>query len=292
MNIGIVGGGSIGLLLSCYLSGKHNITIYVRRNEQKQKLNEDGVRLTDSSTPIKVKSFLIHDMAEEECVIVCVKQAHISSILPIINRKNKYTPIVFLQNGMEHIDKLHAMMQPIIIGVVEHGALQKGTNVVAHTGKGKMKLAAFQEGVEIADYMVTQLNQAYFPVELALNWQHALHGKLIINAVINPLTALFNVTNGEILKNAYLYKIAEELCYEASSVLDLDFTKQWNLVQTVAHTTRDNISSMLKDIRDEKQTEIEAITGYLIDKSADPVPYTDFMHKSIKALEVKKGIKE
>src|SRR5699024_11364265 len=90
------------------------------------------------------------------------------------------------------------------------------------------------------------LNNISFPVRFCSSWKILLKEKLIVNAVINPLTALFNVKNGVILSNKYLYDIAEKLCFEAAESLNLDFEENWHRVQTIAKKTSENISSMLK----------------------------------------------
>lgn len=132
------------------------------------------------------------------------------------------------------------------------------------------------------------MHQSDFPVKTFADWELLLYEKLIVNAVINPLTALFDITNGEILKNVHIQKLANEICGEVSFVLNLDFNEQWNRVQAIAERTGDNVSSMLKDIRGDKQTEIEAILGYIMRQSKEPIPYTSFIYRSIKALEEEK----
>src|SRR5699024_11443134 len=81
MKVGIVGGGSIGLLVSGYLYKEHEVTIYCRRKEQKQKINDDGLFTAESSKPRPVKALLLDELQQEDCLIICVKQSQISTIL-------------------------------------------------------------------------------------------------------------------------------------------------------------------------------------------------------------------
>lgn len=292
MKIGVLGGGSIGLLVASYLCEEHNVTLYVRRTKQKQTLNDHGLLLSNYTNPCKVKALLTNEFKEEDCVIICVKQPEIGTVIPIIIKSNQYTPIIFLQNGMGHIDFINELPQPVYIGIVTHGALRKSDHIVTHTGKGLIKLANFSGSDELLSKMVGKLNNEKFPFQSESNWQRVLAEKLVINAVINPLTAIFEVPNGDILRNAYIMNIAKELCGEACTVLRLDFIDQWNHVKTVATNTKENVSSMWQDLKDRKKTENEAISGYLVGKSTIPIPYTTFVYNSMKALEVKKGINE
>jgi 2-dehydropantoate 2-reductase len=43
LRIGVIGGGAIGLLISAYLASKHHLTVYTKREDQKQKINKHGI---------------------------------------------------------------------------------------------------------------------------------------------------------------------------------------------------------------------------------------------------------
>ncbi|MEC5422795.1 2-dehydropantoate 2-reductase [Virgibacillus sp. C22-A2] len=291
MNIGVIGGGSIGLLLSGLLACEHSITVYVRRKQQKEKINQHGLLVVGSPHPIKINALLIEELKKEDCLIVCVKQNHIASIVPKLVMVDKSTPLVFLQNGMGHVESLSILKQPIILGVTEHGALRLEDNVVEHTGKGSIKLASHSSDEEFVYEFAEKLTQPLFPVSSYKDWSKLLAEKLVINSVINPLTALLDFPNGTIVQNSFSRKLAKGLCAEAALILGLDPNIQWDRVKEVAKNTEGNISSMLKDIRERRETEIEAISGYLIKKNNQnhTIPYTSFVYNSIKALELKRG---
>lgn len=288
MKIGVIGGGSVGLLVSSFLCEKHDVTIYVRSKEQKIALNSCGLYFSDFVDPLSVRALLLEEIEEADCYIICVKQHHIAQVLPIINQLHRQTPLLFLQNGMGHMKLLKEIDHPVFLGVVEHGALRKNNHHVYHTGKGSIKLAVYQGKHQLLIDMVHQLHLPEFPIETVEEWERLLAEKLMINAVINPLTALFNIPNGQILTNPYICYLAKKLCKEAASVLKLDDDIQWERIQRIAYQTQENISSMLTDIREGKQTENEAISGFLIQESQESIPYTSFVYHGVKALALKK----
>src|SRR5690606_69523 len=103
--------------------------------------------------------------------------------------------------------------------------------------------------------------------------------KLVANAVINPLTAIFQVTNGTLLTNDYLFKLMRNLFHETVRVLELEEQKLWDYVVTICKQTAKNQSSMLRDIQAKRRTEIDAISGYIIERAKEQginVPYTIF----------------
>ena len=86
------------------------------------------------------------------------------------------------------------------------------------------------------------------------NWR-----KLAVNCVINPLTALYGCRNGDLQR--YPEQI-ETLCREVASVMAMEgyHTSCEGLMQyvmDVIHSTADNVSSMLQDIRSQRHTEID-----------------------------------
>lgn len=290
MRIGIIGGGSIGMLISGYLQRKHHITIYVRRSEQKDKIQRHGL-VVDKALPLfGLRVALLDEIEKEDVLIICVKQYHLRHILSDVLKKNSQTSLLFLQNGMGHIQLLKSLKQPVYIGVVEHGAYRVDDHIVNHTGKGKIKIASYNVRDHECENLAKELHQFDFPFEAAENWYNMLVEKLTVNAVINPLTALFNIRNGDIIHNPYIKKIAYELCKETTEILNLDTEEQWAKVESIALNTNKNTSSMLSDINRNQPTEIDSISGYLASINGHHAPLTSFVYNSIKALEKKKGI--
>jgi len=107
--------------------------------------------------------------------------------------------------------------------------------------------------------------------------------KLAINAVINPLTVLFDCKNGELLENFYIVQNMRLILWEVSQVLcalpelaalpgrdaRLSPERLYDLVIRVARLTAGNYSSMFQDVRNGKQTEIDYINGYVLDRARD-----------------------
>ncbi|AIF43854.1 2-dehydropantoate 2-reductase [Virgibacillus sp. SK37] len=292
MNIGIIGGGAIGLLLSGYLAEEHDITVYVRRAEQKVLIDLHGIRVTNKFERQHVQCKLIDQIKDQDCVFVCVKQFQLLEILPYVSSLSNKVSLIFLQNGMSHIEKITNLSQPMSIGITEHGAEKINDYTVKHTGVGVIKLASYN-GISNRELqqLLSVFEQHDFPMVYRDNWSILLKEKLVLNAVINPLTALFQVKNSQVIQNEYIKILAKKLCEEACFVLSLNEVKQWSEVQRVAKATGENTSSMFKDIKEGRPTEIEAISGYLLKQcSNSKIPYTAFVYHSIKALEKKKGI--
>ena len=94
-------------------------------------------------------------------------------------------------------------------------------------------------------------------------------GKLVINAAINPLTALLRVKNGELLERPSAREMMRELAIETANVaraenIQLPFDDPVKAAEDVARKTAANTSSMLQDILRGALTEIDAICGAVV----------------------------
>jgi 2-dehydropantoate 2-reductase len=109
------------------------------------------------------------------------------------------------------------------------------------------------------------LKQAGFSVSLSKQVGEAMLRKLLVNAVINPLTAILRVKNGELTQSPERLHLMRALFLETYEILSRyglgDESALWNNVLQVCEATKDNKSSMLQDVSLHKETEIESING-------------------------------
>ncbi|HEU5139996.1 MAG TPA: 2-dehydropantoate 2-reductase [Bacillales bacterium] len=300
MNVAIIGGGSIGLLFTYYFTKKvENTVLYVRREDQAELLNRSGLKLYREGTlrEVKVKTKVLQEeeKIKADLVVIAVKQYDLAELAETVKtRISEQAQLLFVQNGMGHVSIMKTLPQDhIYVGVVDHGALKIAEHKVEHSGEGTVKLAAFRGDSDAAAPIFDQLAESRFPIEVQEDWYQLLAEKLLVNAVINPLTALYHVENGRLLTNDYFHQNMKNLFDEAFHVLCLeDKEKSWNNVKDVCNQTARNRSSMLRDIETGRQTEIDAISGYLLeraDRKACSVPLTKFVYNGIIGLTVNPG---
>lgn len=299
MKIGIIGGGSIGLLFAHYLRNQHHVTIYVRSNEQAEKLSTDGLLFEKGKVRSNEHVFSTVFSAwngQEDLTIIAVKQYHLPKVIEelIKTNPNYRGTLLFLQNGMGHLKWLKEMDVPnIFLGTVEHGSYKVNANHVIHTGEGRTKLALFKGNDCFVMREIIELGIKDFPFVFEEDYYKMLTDKLIINAVINPLTAVLNVQNGELLENQHYYHLFKQLFTEISFVLDIaDDKTAFTQLKDVCKKTAANRSSMLKDLDEKRPTEVDAILGYILEKGKEKemnAPLTESFYHLIKGKEHKEG---
>lgn len=290
MEIGIIGAGSIGTLFSCYLSQNHEVTLFCRTSNQRDLINKNGIIMDGNK--FKVHAETSDYITKKMLYIVCVKQYQLEDLINTLNKIDKNIPILFLQNGIGHLNIIDRLLQTnIYLGVVEHGAL-KSNHTVYHNGKGVTRVARYRGEDELFHHLIEELNQHAFPFLIEDHYEEMLVGKLVVNAIINPLTAVLKVKNGELIENQHYKKMFLHLFNEVADILDLkDKEKMFEHLTSICYNTSNNESSMLRDIKNGQVTEIDGIVGALLQKAnlsgKTRPPLLTFLYNAIKGFEIK-----
>ncbi|MDM5194933.1 2-dehydropantoate 2-reductase [Bacillus hominis] len=293
MKIGIVGPGAIGLLYTFYLQkSNQDVTLFTRNAKQAEELNLTGVtcirngeRETVFPSILPIESMLDKQL---DYTFIAVKQYHITDILPFVQGESS---LIFLQNGMSH---LHIMQkignERIAVGIVEHGAKKEDGHTVHHTGIGVTKFGVVRGKSSCFKKVFNCFPFDYFPIQIEDDWKGIMRNKLVVNVCINPLTALLRVENGELISNPFFYQMMEQVFQEiAFLVKEEDKEMVWQMVCQVCEKTSHNTSSMLADVRANRQTEVNAIVGYVLEEAKEQqqsVPTLRFLFNAIKGMEL------
>jgi 2-dehydropantoate 2-reductase len=314
MHIAVMGAGSIGLLLAAKLSSvTERLEIITRTEEQAAAIRREGISIEEESAipadKFEVFSYenrSIQQQASNELdfLVLAVKQSAIDKELLtfILKYISPRTSVICFQNGMGHEDKLLTYLdkERILLAVTTEGAKKTGLFRVAHTGRGITELGYSCQGigekaVSTQKLFADAMMRAGFQVSLSKNMDIKVWSKLIINAVINPLTAVLQVQNGELLRSPSSQVLMLALYKEAISVtraIRVDLPENlWETILQVCKQTANNQSSMLQDILHRRSTEIDSINGTLLRIAKQlklELPVNETVFHLVKALENKK----
>jgi 2-dehydropantoate 2-reductase len=293
MKIGIVGPGAIGLLYTFYLQkSNQDVTLFTRNAKRAEELNltgltciRNGERETVFPSILPIESMLDTQL---DYTFIAVKQYHVTDILPFVQGESS---LIFLQNGMSH---LHVMQkignERIAVGIVEHGAKKEDGHTVHHTGIGVTKFGVVRGQSNCFKQILNCFPFHYFPIQIEDDWNVIMRNKLVVNVCINPLTALLQVENGELISNPFFYQMMEQVFQEvAFLVKEEDKEMVWKMVCGVCEKTSHNTSSMLADVRANRQTEVNAIVGYVLEEAKRQqrsVPTLRFLFNAIRGMEL------
>lgn len=183
------------------------------------------------------------------------------------------TPVVLFQNGLGSQQAVAERWpeRPILAASTTEGANRPSPDVLVHAGAGDTWVGALTTSA--ADHMpsvVQQLAETGLRVHAEENILQRLWQKLVINAGINPFTALLNCPNGDILSSTLYQQNIDGLCAEISLLLHAETSMAIapgvlrEQIETVARNTASNTSSMRADVMAGRKTEIDFINGYLV----------------------------
>lgn len=298
MKITIIGQGAMGLLWYHQLAKDVNNDLSLVCSSRVK-----SAAITSTFTDINKKKssrLLIKADSEKlkdaELILVCVKSYHIGSVLSASAEKfNPTASIVFCHNGLVDFKQFKPLKQPCYTLLTTHGSKIIKSFHVEHTGIGHNDLGLISGCTTTVrqDKVLSTLTKALPSLTLSENIKEKQWVKLAINCIINPISAIDNVDNGQLL-NANYSAVIDNLLTEIITVADYEgFHFELNelkaQVLSVAAKTAKNCSSMRSDILLQRTTEIDYINGYLVDlanKIGLVVPENEKLVQQIKALAV------
>jgi 2-dehydropantoate 2-reductase len=269
----IAGTGALACLFSARLSSAGNqVTMLGSWPEGLAALRQSGVRLLDldgslHQYPVEVMPASAASGKFPLCLML-VKSWQTERVANLLGRcLSENGTVLTLQNGLGNDEVLKTTLSPtrVLLGVTTLGARMLEPGYVQCTGSGKVFLGAHPHLGGVPEL----LQKAGFAVEVVPDPVSLLWGKLVINAAINPLTALLRVPNGELLERPAARELLAQAAQEAVSVarmqgITLPYPDPVLVVEEVARNTSANLSSMLQDVLRGTVTEIDSINGAIV----------------------------
>ena len=267
---GALGGVFAGLLASAGL----DVVAVVRTEQQRKAIADNGLRLLESGRETEVRLAACTELPAGKAfdlVLVLVKAFSTEAVAErLAERVAPETPVLTLQNGLGNAEALAARLEPkqVLAGIATLGALRESAGVVRLTGRGECVIGAWDRaGERHAGPAAELLTRAGIPSTVAPSVLPVLWKKLAVNAVINPLTAILRVPNGELLDRPELDPLIAEIAEEVWRVAErhkIPLPMPPELVEEVRRVCRgtaSNRSSMLRDVEEGRPTEIDSING-------------------------------
>lgn len=307
MHIAIAGPGALGCLLAALLAPRmegsgHSLLLLDHQHERARLLNDQGILYgTDGNlqqhrvavcsepriiSPVDILCFTVksHDLAG--CLQFC---------RPIISPQ---TLLLFMQNGIGHLDIEEGEGLPTTpaFAVSSEGATLLAPGHVRHAGRGITHMGFCghpgEQQLQLLRSLAELLNESGLSVSLSDDILNHLWAKLFVNVGINPLTALYNCTNGQLLTSCAARSRLKKLVREAEAVARACGvainTDPVQATLAVCKSTAGNISSMLQDRRHKRLTEIEAINGAVVREGkmvGIATPFNEEVVEQIRAME-------
>jgi 2-dehydropantoate 2-reductase len=314
VRIRIIGGGSIGLLLAGKLAaaGRAQVELVTRSEEQAARIRCQGITVREPDALIRAAVRAVSLAALERAggmqeapdwVLLTVKQHAIGEELLAALRRMPAPlhGVVCWQNGIGHLERLAASVpaERIYLAVTTEGARRLSPVEVDHTGTGTTEIGRAdgffewsKETESAQKNLVATLSNAGFDTVMSKQILRSVWNKLLVNAVINPLTAIWRVPNGHLLQSDAARELVRSLTEEALAVAEAEGIDPAadiaGRIADVCRRTAANRSSMLQDIEAGRTTENEWISGALLRIAAKHglrIPVTETIYLIVRELE-------
>ena len=266
MKITVIGPGAIGTLLAALLSNT-NVEISLLVKPKHKELLRDGKIVLDNfkGRRLEKKIKIITKLDDPDWIILAVKSYDVDNLIELL--RNSRAPILCCQNGIKTYlqltekigkDRIAYMVTGIGSSKIETGEAEfKGSGF---TFIGEASGAASPRLIDLSELIIKSgITCDVVDDVLSYVWL-----KTIINSSINPVAAHSKVINGD-LKRPELNKIVYKICMESTKIsteigisLPLD---PWPEIKKIIRNTAENKCSMLQDLENGRQTEIDAING-------------------------------
>ncbi|KZF21453.1 2-dehydropantoate 2-reductase family protein [Xylona heveae TC161] len=311
----VLGLGSIGSFIAhslCSLVKPPSVTLLVHRQDLYQELAAKnwrlGLRVGERGSLEETSGFNAEMPGQQSspCVdqirylVVAVKaSATVTALEPFKNRIGRETIICLFQNGLGQVEDMNEQLfvdpstrPTYMFGIMRHGVyLKSSTEAILSSPNGcaEVGVVGSSHGSPAPSpdrFLIDALLRSPNLRCTELKWADLLRVqllKLAANCVVNPLTALLDIRNGDLLDNPHLQPIQCCLLKEISNVFEnlpeiqhlprdctnFSVMSLEAVVQDTVEKTAQNSSSMREDIRKGRPTEIMFINGWVIRRGKD-----------------------
>ena len=279
MKIAVLGAGAMGSLYGAKLSanGKNDVHLIDVWKDHIDAINSHGLQMEEGDDVLLYENLKGHTSSEEagvcDLVLVFVK----STVTRTAVEGNAAvfgpdTVALTLQNGLGNIEQISSVIgaERVIAGTTAHGATMLSPGKIRHAGKGKTIIGELggHESDRIRK-MAAVLEDAGMETVISGNVLGLVWDKLLVNVGINALTGITKLYNGQLLDYPEIEELLEKAVSEGVAVarakgIRLGFDDPVAHTKDLCRATAANKSSMLQDILNGRQTEIDRMNGAIV----------------------------
>jgi len=294
MKIAVIGSGAMGSLYGGILAENGNEVYFIDVfKEHIDMINKKGLCIVEKGKERYIKNVKAtmdpSEVGIVDLAIVFVK----STITDIAVEQNRAvigedTIVLTLQNGIGNIEKINNFVDinQIVAGTSANGASMIEPGKINHAGNGGTVIGEISGQITDRIKRLKELLdlEKLGPCQISDNVMGLIWDKLLVNAGINPLTAVTGFKNGELLEHEESLEILENLVNEGIQVAEALGIKLSHTTpehcKNVCRATAENISSMLADVMNKRKTEIMNINGSIVREGKRlgiPTPFNEVM---------------
>ncbi len=286
-NVLICGLGAVGLTYAVRFRGKCNLKILVN----KERLEKYSKNKPVFNGDVQEFEYILPDNSDfkADLIIIATKyQGFESAINSIKNFVSENTRIISLLNGVsseEIISGKYPQAKVLKSYFIGHSAVRNG-NSVTQDGVGEIVLEYDRKTVQI-------LKDCSINYSIPKDINYALWLKFTMNIFSNQISAILNMTFGELKHNKIFRETAKKIISEVRSIAEKKGVRNLDNLERDALAALDKMcdegkTSMHQDILAGRRTEVDMFAGEIIKLGKEfkiPTPYNQVLYDLIKIKE-------
>lgn len=293
MRIAVMGAGAIGCYFGGLLAKAGHDVVLIGRAQHVDVVRSNGLLFESKAfhghIPLQATTEP-SGVTGAELILFSVKSADTESAgAEILPHLKPGATILCLQNGVDNAERLRAVVpQTVIASAVYVATEMAGPGHVRHNGRGELALENSPATPAIADV----LRAAGVPITISDHVRDVLWTKLITNCVVNPLSALADLSYQPLMQVEGMQVVVKGVIAECRAVARaLGVSVPANIeemVLSIPKTMPHQKSSTAQDLKRGKPTEIDYLNGYVVRQGARlgiPTPMNLVLHALVKGRE-------
>jgi 2-dehydropantoate 2-reductase len=290
----VFGAGAIGSLLGGILARDHDVTI-TGRKPHVDVVNRQGLRITGHTQRLAWPTATTDvPSGDFDIVFVTTKAYDTETAIDALRAFWRRSMFVTLQNGLGNAERIAEHAERVLAGTTSHGVTFVAPGQILHAGVGDLVVGPWRDTTaDDARRVADMLTAVGLTTSVVADVRRELWAKVVVNAAINPLTAVLRMPNGVLVNHEDLRTMVGFVAREAvaaAGVAGVGLDAEALVARTldVAAKTADNRSSMLQDVERGRRTEVDAITGELVRTASSAglgLPYLRTMDVLVRGLD-------
>jgi 2-dehydropantoate 2-reductase len=298
----IVGAGAIGGLYAAHLAKVSDVAVLDTNQAHVDAIRKHGLTISGRTESVTRLTAFAHaaEMGPRrfDAAIILVKsqatEAAFHSIHPVLEGR---PVLVTFQNGMGNEELLMKLSDlEVAHGVSFEAARYAGPGRIEHLVHGEESwLGPARGSVESVAWLGELMTKSGIPTRTVADPRGAIWAKFIFNSVMNPVGAIVQGVNAARYQVPEVRALIDDMAAECIRVAEaqgirLEFDPMY-LVKKIRSgklPLSKHGGSMAQDIEAGRETELEAMTGYVVKKAKElgvPVPVTESVYRMAKGVE-------
>ncbi|ANU22817.1 ketopantoate reductase family protein [Planococcus donghaensis] len=285
MKYAIIGAGVSGLL-PAYLLKKagHEVQVITQHEEQAAIINKQGI-INDGNCQ-KVAAYTDFEQIDAEAfVLVTVNYDELPPILRLLKIRRPSNKIIFLQQGMLFLEKATALShRHITAGIVDTDCIKVKDTEISFSKSPQFRFGLIKgQSEEFQPLLTTDAWQSEWVEDI----EKSLFENVLLSSLIDPLTAMMKIRNGELITNPHAYELFRNLYNELYLAFpEIEWLQPIENVATMCAAEPERVSRMFADRLANDPMEVDGLMVYVLNQSKLELPLFKAFYHLLKTVEV------